>query len=83
VAFFRNGWRAYHHLPESGERLLVLGLMGGMVYTVAHGLIDNSYFLVDLAYAFTLMLALVQLAGASIDRNLETDAVGYAASMIN
>lgn len=62
VAFFRDGWYAYRRLPESQERLLVLGLVGGMVYAVAHGLIDNAYFLVDLAYVFALMLALVHWA---------------------
>ena len=71
VAFFRDGWLAYRHLPESGERLLVLGLIGGMVYAVAHGLIDNSFFLVDLAYVFMLMLAVLQgtieIAGGTTD----------------
>jgi hypothetical protein len=60
VAFFWRGWRLYRGLPESGERLLVLGLMAGMVNLVAHGLVDNAFFLVDLAYAFMLMIALVQ-----------------------
>ena len=41
-------------------RLLVLGLMAGMVSFVAHGLVDNAFFLVDLAFVFMLMLALVQ-----------------------
>jgi putative inorganic carbon (HCO3(-)) transporter len=60
VAFFRQGWRAYRRLPESGERLLALGLMAGMVNLIAHGLVDNAFFLVDLAFVFMLMLALVQ-----------------------
>ena len=71
VAFFRSGWLAYRRLPESGEMLLVLGLMGGMVYAVAHGLVDNAFFLVDLAYVFMLMLALIQattwIAGCTTD----------------
>jgi O-antigen ligase len=61
VAFFRRSWRAYRALPEGNERLLVLGLMGGMVNFVAHGLVDNAFFLVDLAFVFMLMLALVQI----------------------
>jgi O-antigen ligase len=61
VAFFRQGWRAYRRLPESYARLLTLGLMGGMVNFVAHGLVDNAFFLVDLAFAFALMLALIQV----------------------
>ncbi len=41
--------------------LLVLGLMGGMVNFVAHGLVDNAFFLVDLASVFVLMVAMVQV----------------------
>jgi O-antigen ligase len=61
VAFFRRGWQAYRGLPEGRERLLVLGLLAGMVNFVAHGLVDNAFFLVDLAFVFVLMLALVQV----------------------
>jgi predicted lipid-binding transport protein (Tim44 family) len=60
VGFFWRGWIAYRRLPEVDERLLVLGLMGGMVGALAHGLVDHSFFLVDLAFAFMLMLALIQ-----------------------
>ncbi len=62
VAFFRRAFRSYHCLPEGNERLLILGLMGGMVNFLAHGLVDNAFFLVDLAFVFMLMLALVQVA---------------------
>jgi len=61
VAFFRQGVQAYRRLPESGERVLLLGLMAGMVNLVAHGLVDNAFFLVDLALVFMLMLALAQV----------------------
>jgi O-antigen ligase len=61
VAFFRQGWQAYRRWSESSARLLTLGLMGGMVSFVAHGLVDNAFFLVDLAFAFVLMLALIQV----------------------
>jgi O-antigen ligase len=57
VGFFRRGWQAYRRLPEGIDRLLVLGLMGGMVNLMAHGLVDNAFFLVDLAFAFMLMLS--------------------------
>jgi O-antigen ligase len=60
VAFFRQGGRLYRRLQEGGERWLVLGLMAGMVNFLAHGLVDNAFFLVDLAFVFMLMLALVQ-----------------------
>jgi O-antigen ligase len=56
VAFWRNAWRLFkpHFDP------LVLGLMGSMVIFLSHGLVDNSYFLVDLAFAFFLIVGLVQ-----------------------
>jgi len=37
---------------------LVAGAMGAMADTLVHGLIDQSYFLVDLAFVFWLVLAL-------------------------
>ena len=54
-------------LPD--ERALALGLMGSMVDVLAHGLVDNSFFLVDLAFAFCLTLGLV----AQLARTTETD----------
>jgi putative inorganic carbon (HCO3(-)) transporter len=62
VGFFRSGWRIYRDLTESSERILVLGLMAGMVNLVAHGVVDHAFFLVDLAFIFMLMIALVQAA---------------------
>jgi O-antigen ligase len=59
-AFYRNAWRSYRRLPDGDVRLLTLGLMAGMVNFVAHGLVDNAFFLVDLAFVFMLMLAVVQ-----------------------
>jgi O-antigen ligase len=56
IAFWRNAWRVYQKLPHP----LVLGLMGSMVVFLAHGLVDNSYFLVDLAFAFFLTVGVVQ-----------------------
>lgn len=60
VVFFRMAWQMYRSLPEGNARLMVLGLMAGMVDFAAHGLIDNAFFLVDLAFVFMLMLACVQ-----------------------
>jgi O-antigen ligase len=60
AAFFRAGLGRYATLAGGYARILVLGLMAGMVNLVAHGLVDNAFFLVDLAYACMLMLALVQ-----------------------
>jgi O-antigen ligase len=63
TGFFRSGLRRYAMLPEGIPRLLVLGSMAGMANLLAHGLVDNAFFLVDLAFSFMLMLALVQLKG--------------------
>ena len=60
VAYFRRGLAAYRRLPEGMERMLALGLMGSMVNFAAHGLVDNAFFLVDLAFAFMIAVALVQ-----------------------
>jgi len=42
------------------RRALALGLMGSMANFLAHGLVDASHFLIDLAFAFFLTLGLVQ-----------------------
>ncbi len=50
-----RGWS----LSERG--VLTLGLLGSMTDFVVHGLVDNSYFLVDLAVVFCLSFALLKL----------------------
>jgi hypothetical protein len=47
-------------LKRAEVQALVLGLMASMVAFLAHGLIDNSYFLVDLAFVFFLTLGIVR-----------------------
>jgi O-antigen ligase len=79
VAFFRAALRLMRRFgpPRSraaGTRegraadlyVLVLGLTASMVDCLAHGLIDNSFFLVDLAFVYMLTVGVV--------RNLERDA---------
>jgi hypothetical protein len=51
-AFFHVGFRTYRRLPEGPERALALGLLAYLVYSMTHGLIDNSFFLTDLALIF-------------------------------
>jgi O-antigen ligase len=60
VTFYQRGLRLYRSLNEGELRALVLGLMASMVDFLAHGLIDNSYFLVDLAFVFFLTLGIVR-----------------------
>jgi O-antigen ligase len=59
VAFWRKAWPLFKRQGDP----LVLGLMGSMVIVLSHGLVDNSYFLVDLAFAFFLMVGVVQRWG--------------------
>jgi len=60
IAFFRSSVRLYRRLPEGDMRALVLGLMASMVNFLGHGLVDNSYFVVELAFIFALTLGLTQ-----------------------
>jgi O-antigen ligase len=62
VAFFRAGFHRYRCLPEGDDRAVVLGLLASVAAALAHGLIDNAFFLVDLAFVFMLSLAAVQPA---------------------
>lgn len=59
VAFWQRAL-PLRRLAEADRRALALGLMGGMVNFLAHGLVDASYFVIDLAFAFFLALGLVQ-----------------------
>jgi len=56
IAFWRNAWRLYRHTPAP----LVLGLIGSMVACLSHGLVDHSFFLVDLAFVFFLTAGITQ-----------------------
>jgi len=58
-AFFRKVLCLYRQQEDRDLRALLLGLMASMVAFLAHGLIDNSYFLVDLAFVFCLTIGIV------------------------
>ncbi len=58
--FVRCAWRRATASLE--QRLLALGALGSMADCVVHGLGDNSYFLVDLAFCFWLTLAAAHAA---------------------
>jgi O-antigen ligase len=83
VAFWRMALQVYqrlaasvrivgarHAAPVEDRDLLALtaGLMASMADMLAHGLVDNSFFLVDLAFAFCLTLALMQHLRRFADR---------------
>ncbi|MBV9596166.1 MAG: O-antigen ligase family protein [Chloroflexi bacterium] len=56
VRFWQN---ARITLRSMDRRWLVAGALGAMADLLVHGFIDNSYFLVDLAFVFWLSLSLV------------------------
>ena len=63
VAGARRAWR-WFRAADAATWSLALGLLAGLAATVAHGLIDNSLFLVDLMAIFMLTLGLLQRFGA-------------------
>jgi O-antigen ligase len=58
-AFWRAAWHLYRRQPEGEERALTLGLMGTMVAILAHGMVDNSFFLVDLGFVLFLCAGII------------------------
>lgn len=62
--FFQRALRLYNHLPEGDRRTLVLGIMGGMLNVLCHGLVDSGFFTVDLAYSFCLLVGVTGGMGA-------------------
>ena len=67
VAFWRLAL-PLRRLTDRDNRALALGLMGAMADMLAHGLVDHSFFLIDLAFAFFLLLGLTHaLAHGKMD----------------
>ena len=61
AGFWRTAVTAYRKLAADREgRALCVGLMASVADMLAHGVVDHSFFLLDLAYAFCLTLAAVQ-----------------------
>ncbi|MBE2271169.1 MAG: O-antigen ligase family protein [Anaerolinea sp.] len=59
VAFWRAALRLYRTRPDALTAALLIGAMGSMINLLAHGLVDNSVFVSDLAYVFVLLLGVV------------------------
>jgi O-antigen ligase len=66
--FWRTGARIYVRVTSREERVLVLALMSGMLEGLAHGLIDNSFFLIDLAMVFWFFFGLMALMERCVPR---------------
>ncbi|MBN1429802.1 MAG: O-antigen ligase family protein [Anaerolineae bacterium] len=63
VAFWRLAWSTQRRLKDTYARALCVGLMGGMAAMIAHGMVDETHFVIDLAFIFFMSLGLVhQLA---------------------
>jgi O-antigen ligase len=59
AAFWKTAW-PLRKLDDPMDRALAIGLMASMADFMMHGLVDASFFVVDLAYIFFVTLALVQ-----------------------
>lgn len=61
VAFWRLAWNTQRHLRvvDPGTRALAAGLMGSMAAMIAHGMVDEVHFVIDLAYIFFMTLGLM------------------------
>ncbi len=60
LVFWRRGlrlWRALRGDPWLSA--CVVGALGAMANILAHGLVDNSYFVIDLAYSFCFVVGLI------------------------
>jgi O-antigen ligase len=66
ISFWRIAYRLSHIAHE--PMTLAIGLCASMIDFLAHGLVDASYFVVDLAFVFMLTLALVQKLGEETKR---------------
>ncbi|MGH2365335.1 MAG: O-antigen ligase family protein [Chloroflexota bacterium] len=60
VLFFAKAWRLAH-AADTWTRAFAVGLLASMVDALAHGMVDNSYFLIDLSLVFWLSLGLLQV----------------------
>jgi O-antigen ligase len=70
VTFWRGALYAWRVCPAPGARPIMAGAMAVMAASLAHGLVDNSYFLIDLSVAFWLLCAMVSFFGAGRDRRV-------------
>lgn len=64
-AFWRAALHAYRRMSQPISRALIIGAMGSMVNLLAHGIVDNSVFVQDLAYIYVLMIGLIASFGTS------------------
>lgn len=51
-------WRVFSHASAHEESVLMIGTAGAWASLLTHGLVDNSIFVIDLAYVFALLMAI-------------------------
>jgi len=59
AGFLKRSLTAWRSSPEGDYRAMTLGFIAGVATFVAHGAVDSSYFVVELAYWFMFALAWV------------------------
>lgn len=62
----RRLWAARRRTPAAW-RPVAVGLAGGLAHMLLHGVVDHSFFLVDLAFAFFLMLGTAVWLETAVD----------------
>lgn len=78
-AFFAHAGRLYRRCEEPAGRVLLLGLMGSVLYALAHGLLDGQFFAPDWAATFWVaygLVAVLEQGGQSPGVAGERPAVG-------
>ncbi len=63
--FWISAFKKYFRFTDEQINVLLLGLMGSMITFLLHGLVDNAFFLVDLAYTFFLTYGIVAILKGS------------------
>lgn len=72
MVFWRQLRRLLASNPSPLTRATLAGLAGGMMVTLTHGLIDNSIFVIDLAYIFFAQLGTVAIIANMCPIDLNT-----------
>ncbi|GBL37341.1 hypothetical protein EMGBD1_10280 [Anaerolineaceae bacterium] len=67
AGFWQQARRALGGLRDPAARALAVGLCAAMVNVLAHGLVDASYWFVDLAFAFMLICGLMAQLGRMVN----------------
>mgnify|MGYP000201799069 CR=1 FL=1 len=68
IVFWRLAWQLQRAFRDanSSTRALIVGLMGSMAAFIAHGLVDEVHFVIDLAFIFYMTLGLVHQIGREV-----------------